>query len=70
MPSSSTTATMTQQALPVLRSATARFYTEKLGFTYRHEQDGFAILHRDAITLHFPYCPDKRMVCCRVHVTG
>lgn len=40
-------------ALPVLEIDKAiRFYDSRLGFTLRHHDGGFAILHRDSIELH------------------
>ena len=40
-------------ALPVRRTAqSVAFYREKLGFTVRHEESGFAILQRDAVEIH------------------
>ena len=64
-------------AIPVLLSldipATVGFYTSTLGFTCRYHEEGFAILQRDAIELHFTGCPEQHLVdwsSCRVGVTG
>jgi hypothetical protein len=66
-----------QSAVPVLLtlnvSATVRFFTGQLGFTARYETDGFAILQRDLVTIHFTKCNEQHLVdwsSCRVAVTG
>ncbi len=71
------TSTQLQAAIPVLLtldvSATARFYTTRLGFKCRYETPGLAILQRDAVTIHFTKCDDQHLVdwsACRVRVTG
>lgn len=68
-------------ALPVRNIPMAvAFYRERLGFAMRHVEDGFAILHRDAIELHLweannpdtpgaePYLAGSAS--CRVQVEG
>ena len=64
-------------AIPVLLSldlpATVRFYTSTLGFTCRYQEEGFAILQRDSIEIHFTACAEQHLVdwsSCRVGVTG
>lgn len=45
--------TRTIPALPVQDAVTAaRFYSERLGFTVHHEDDGFALQRRDDAELH------------------
>ena len=48
-------------ALPVRdirRSAT--FYRDRLAFTVRHQEGGFAIVHRDAVEIHLWQANDER----------
>ncbi|WP_316850133.1 bleomycin resistance protein [Pedobacter agri] len=48
---------MFKAAVPILASLnterTIKFYTEKLGFTFHSEWDGYLIFSRDGIDLHF-----------------
>lgn len=48
---------MLQSAVPILASLdtaeTVKFYTEKLGFTFHSEWDGYLIFSKDDIQLHF-----------------
>lgn len=50
------------QAIPVLASLnmdeTVTFYREKMGFSCSWHDAGYAIVYRDAITLHFWKCDD------------
>jgi catechol 2,3-dioxygenase-like lactoylglutathione lyase family enzyme len=64
-------------AVPVLLSldipSTVAFYTGRLGFTSPYHDDGFAILQRDEVYLHFTGCADQRLIdwsSCRVAVQG
>jgi hypothetical protein len=53
--------------------ATVTFYTTKLGFTCPYQDEGFAILQRDRIQLHFTGCNEQHLVdwsSCRVEVDG
>jgi len=59
---------MLKSAIPVLASldaeATIEFYTEKLGFTFHNNWDGYIILSRDEISLHLWLCkePESRSI--------
>lgn len=48
---------MFKTAVPILASLntkeTVKFYTEKLGFTFHSEWDGYLIFSRDCMHLHF-----------------
>ena len=48
---------MLKTATPILASLnteeTVKFYTEKLGFTFHSEWDGYLIFSKDEIMLHF-----------------
>lgn len=48
---------MLKRATPILASLnteeTVKFYTEKLGFTFHSEWDGYLIFSKDEIMLHF-----------------
>jgi catechol 2,3-dioxygenase-like lactoylglutathione lyase family enzyme len=47
-------------ALPVKDvTASAAFYEEKLGFAARHQEDGFAIVHRDGAEIHLWQAGDE-----------
>lgn len=52
-----------QKAAPVLASLniaeSIEFYTQKLGFTSSYQDEGYGIVHRDEILLHFWKCNDK-----------
>ncbi|MDQ7949273.1 MAG: VOC family protein [Pedobacter sp.] len=47
---------MLKYAIPILASldtaATIAFYTEKLGFTFHHDWDGYLIFSRDGVNIH------------------
>ncbi len=47
---------MLRQAIPILASLnteeTVKFYTEKLGFTFHSEWDGYLLFSRDEIEIH------------------
>lgn len=48
-------------ALPVKHiGRSVEFYRDKLGFAPRHEEDGFAILSRDAVELHLWAAADEQ----------
>ena len=52
-----------QSACPTLAAldmrATLDWYRDKLGFTIGYDDDGYGIVHRDAIELHFWKCDDR-----------
>jgi hypothetical protein len=63
--------------MPVLLTldipATVAFYTTKLDFTCPYQDDGFAILQRDEVYLHFTECGDQKLIdwsSCRIAVEG
>ena len=67
---------MFKTAVPILASLntedTVKFYTEKLGFTFHSEWDGYLIFSRDCTDLHFwttdnPNYPKKTG--CYINVT-
>lgn len=57
-----TTPTEWLDAAPILASldiaATARFYTQKLGFAVTYQDADYAIVKRDGLQLHFWKCDD------------
>jgi hypothetical protein len=65
------------KATPVLPALnipeTVQFYEQKLGFKARHQEDGYGILVRDDIEIHFWKCADKNIPensSCRLTVEG
>lgn len=69
--------TVFTRAIPVLPALdiaeNAAFYTRVLGFTLRHQEGEFAILHRDGVELHFWKCADRGIAessGCRIQVAG
>lgn len=63
-------------AIPVLQSLnigdTVEFYEKQLGFSKLHQEEGFAILYRDEVYIHFTGCTDKYLpenTACRIRVT-
>ena len=69
--------TFLRKSDPVLPSLdiaeTLSFYTEKLGFRIRYEDDAYAIVARDEIALHFWKCNDPHIpqnTSCYVYVRG
>lgn len=67
---------MLVSAIPVLQALniddTITFYEKKLGFTKLHQEEGFAIVYRDAVHIHFTQCSDTYLpenTACRINVT-
>ncbi len=67
---------MLVSAIPVLQALniddTIAFYEKQLGFTKVHQEEGFAILYRDTVHLHFTQTGDKYLpenTACRINVT-
>lgn len=67
---------MLQKAVPILASLnteeTIKFYTEKLGFTFGADWDGYLIFTRDEISIHLWPCTDEEIAKntgCYVNVT-
>lgn len=67
---------MLKTAIPVLASLdaakTIEFYTKKLGFTFHSDWDGYLILSRDGIFIHFWPTTDEEIpknTGCYIHVT-
>ncbi|RCH54500.1 VOC family protein [Mucilaginibacter hurinus] len=68
---------MLQQAIPILASLNAAetiaFYTQKLGFTFHNNWDGYLIFSRDEIIIHLWPTTDPsvpKATGCYVFVTG
>ncbi|KQC01529.1 VOC family protein [Pedobacter sp. Hv1] len=68
---------MLKTAIPILASLnteeTVKFYTEKLGFTFHTDWDGYLIFSRDAIQIHFWTTDDPaipKATGCYVNVTA
>jgi catechol 2,3-dioxygenase-like lactoylglutathione lyase family enzyme len=68
---------MLKSAVPILASLNAEesitFYTEKLGFTFHNNWDGYLILSRDEISIHLwptndPEIP--KVTGCYINVVG
>lgn len=59
--------------LPSFNEAeTIKFYTEKLGFTYRTNHQGYLIFNRDGINIHLWPCADPaeaKNAGCYIYVT-
>lgn len=67
---------MLKYAIPILASLNAeetiRFYTEKLGFTFHNNWDGYLIFSKDEIEIHLWPTEDESVpknTGCYVHVT-
>jgi len=67
---------MFKRSTPVLASLdqakTMAFYTEKLGFTFVINNNGYLIFERDGINVHLFPCPDPnegRNMGCYIYVT-
>lgn len=68
---------MLKSATPILASLnteeTVKFYTQKLGFTFHSEWDGYLIFSKDGVMLHFWTTDDPSIpknTGCYVNVTG
>ena len=68
---------MLKTAIPVLASlnsaATRDFYTNKLGFTFHSDWDGYLILSRDGVFIHFWPTDDEaipKVTGCYIYVTA
>ncbi|WP_443944919.1 bleomycin resistance protein [Pedobacter sp. AW1-32] len=68
---------MLKAATPILASLdaeeTIKFYTEKLGFTFHNNWDGYLIFSRDEINIHLWPTEDESIpknTGCYVNVTG
>jgi catechol 2,3-dioxygenase-like lactoylglutathione lyase family enzyme len=67
---------MLQSAVPILASlddeATIKFYTEKLGFTFHSNWEGYLIFSKDGVQLHLWPCKDAEIpkaTGCYINVT-
>ncbi|OOQ59108.1 bleomycin resistance protein [Mucilaginibacter pedocola] len=67
---------MFNYAIPILASLNAdetiKFYTEKLGFTFHNNWDGYLIFSRDGIYIHHWPCTDPEIpkaTGCYVNIT-
>ena len=67
---------MFKRATPILASlneaGTIAFYTEKLGFTFKEQNNGYLIFERDGIHVHLFPCPDPcecRNMGCYIYVS-
>lgn len=68
---------MLRSAVPVLASLniaqSVRFYTSRLDFRCRHEEDEYGIVVRDDVEIHFWLCSDRNIAeqtSCRIRVDG
>lgn len=68
---------MLQKAIPILASLdaeeTIKFYTEKLGFQFHNNWDGYLIFSKDEIEVHLWPTTDEQVpknTGCYVHVTN
>jgi hypothetical protein len=64
-------------AAPVLPAQdideTVSFFEQNLGFRARHQEDGYGIVVRDAVEVHFWQCSDRNIAensSCRLSVIG
>ena len=67
---------MLEKAVPILASLntdqTVKFYTEKLGFTFHSDWDGYLIFSREGVHLHSWTCQDPEIpknTGCYINVT-